>query len=164
MGFSMFFVGLGCLTGPPLAGEWITSCKTLRSQTCANLLFKMHTTTDICTAYVWDYSCDATEWENGGIRVRVGKLSLWTSIFWGNVLAPHVLLGPWIPCSFSMCVFACLCACTHYGLRKLKHTGEKQPIVSAALNSNWDFKIALMKMHTGSSFILPTSESGPTIQ
>lgn len=25
MGFSMFFVGLGCLTGPPLAGEWITS-------------------------------------------------------------------------------------------------------------------------------------------
>jgi len=22
MGFSMFFVGLGCLTGPPLAGMW----------------------------------------------------------------------------------------------------------------------------------------------
>lgn len=24
MGFSMFFVGLGCLTGPPLAGEGVT--------------------------------------------------------------------------------------------------------------------------------------------
>lgn len=33
MGFSMFFVGLGCLTGPPLAGEGIMSWKTFRRLT-----------------------------------------------------------------------------------------------------------------------------------
>ncbi len=62
MGFSMFFVGLGCLTGPPLAGEWITSWKTFRSQTCANPLFRMHTITNayICTPCAWDRSHDIT--------------------------------------------------------------------------------------------------------
>lgn len=29
MGFSMFFVGLGCLTGPPLAGERINVMENL---------------------------------------------------------------------------------------------------------------------------------------
>lgn len=29
MGFSMFFVGLGCLTGPPLAGERINVLENL---------------------------------------------------------------------------------------------------------------------------------------
>lgn len=39
MGFSMFFVGLGCLTGPPLAGEQTSSCKFTKSYACADPLF-----------------------------------------------------------------------------------------------------------------------------
>lgn len=62
MGFSMFFVGLGCLTGPPLAGEWVASSKTF-SQTCANLLFEMHT--DMCAAYVC-YCMHASGGRGGG--------------------------------------------------------------------------------------------------
>ena len=48
MGFSMFFVGLGCLTGPPLAGEWITSWRTFRWLARADPTFpNVHK----CTAY-----------------------------------------------------------------------------------------------------------------
>lgn len=95
MGFAMFFVGLGCLTGPPLAGEWITSWKPF-SQTRVNLLFKAHNNRwntyvlhmygrycckVICyTEGTWHVSERASEW---AISEGVHKPFLWTYIFGG---------------------------------------------------------------------------------
>lgn len=130
MGFSMFFVGLGCLTGPPLAGEWITSCKTFTSQTYVNLLFQMHAITGILYALHMHGIVAVTPLIESDLFYKgQGEVCTHVSVCWGvlgGFSCEHLFFGEmlwhmfsWGPeflYSASMCVFACLCACAHYGL------------------------------------------------
>lgn len=137
LGFSMFFVGLGCLTGPPLAGEWITSWKTFRSQTCVNPLFHMHTITNayIWTACAWDCSHDVTV-----LRWFVTKRTRWslymcsclflcvwgTYIFFGGCCSTyfHGALNS-LQC-FHVCV--CVSVCVHAVTAECENWNEKNDL------------------------------------
>lgn len=64
MGFSMFFVGLGCLTGPPLAGEWFTSWKTFKhvlSHFSKGTQWEIHTVTHNHMYYICMWCDDSKD-------------------------------------------------------------------------------------------------------
>lgn len=92
MGFSMFFVGLGCLMGPPLAGEWVTGNEKQNNLGyVAKTTFQMCAIKDMCAAY-------------SSFCVRAH----WRSLVYVFLEAPQkciVFLGCWITDDVSVYVF-----------------------------------------------------------
>lgn len=115
MGFSMFFVGLGCLTGPPLAGEWITSCKTFTSQTYVNLLFQMHAITGILYALHMHGIVAVTPLIESDLFYKgQGEVCTHVSVCWGAFLVNIYFLGKCCGTCFhgalnSFTVLPCVC-------------------------------------------------------
>lgn len=169
MGFSMFFVGLGCLTGPPLAGEWIMTWKTFKRRTHVNLLFHVHT-----TAYMKDCSYDLLHRGQGEVCTRLSVFSCvcWPINSWkkrvrewrvGTVKSlitlcyEHIFLGGCCSTYFHGALNTFQCLPAYMSVCVSVKTQIYQ--VSAVLSADWDFGVALKTMcleFTGSNVILPT--------
>lgn len=114
MGFSMFFVGLGCLTGPPLAGECFPSWNFFRWLTCTNpILPNVHKNVHMHCIYIgwdpWHYFPEGifTRFCVGGNCGR-WLTDLLRNIYFLSCIVAHIFITTWTPCSASKCV--CLCS------------------------------------------------------
>lgn len=90
MGFSMFFVGLGCLMGPPLAGEWATGNEKQNNLGyVAKTTFQMCAIKDMCAAY-------------SSFCVRAHWRSLKNYVFWKHHKSA---LFSWVAELLMMCLY-----------------------------------------------------------
>lgn len=79
MGFSMFFVGLGCLTGPPLAGEWMTSWKSFQELCMCGSISPKCTQTRPWVLHVLDESHDSVFLPND-MFPEIVRVSVWAMV------------------------------------------------------------------------------------